>query len=82
MERRSANQTIQPSKRSDGWVVVPAGKKQATAFVDSKAGALKLARTMVRRDGGGEVRVKNRMGKVVEAKTVRGNPFGRRRRAA
>jgi hypothetical protein len=36
---------------------------------------------MVRRDGGGEVRIKNSMGKVVESKTVRANPFHRRRAA-
>jgi hypothetical protein len=28
---------------------------------------------MVRRDGGGEVRLKNHIGKVVESKTVRGS---------
>jgi len=42
---------------------------------------MKMARSMVRHDGGGEVRIKNSMGKVVESKTVRGNPFQRRRAA-
>jgi hypothetical protein len=82
MESRNANRTIQPSKRIDGWVIARPGQKRPTALADSKADALKMARTMVRRDGGGEIRVKNSMGKVVESRTVRANPFNRRRQAA
>lgn len=33
---------------------------------------------MVRKEGGGEVRIKNDLGKVVELKKVRGSFLGRR----
>jgi hypothetical protein len=41
---------------------------------------MKKAQAMVRRDGGEEIRVKNRIGKVVESKTVRGSLLPRRLR--
>lgn len=81
MASRSPNCSVQPSKRLGGWEVVQAGHKRASAFAEKKSDAMKMARSMVRHDGGGEVRIKNSMGKVVESKTVRGNPFQRRRAA-
>jgi hypothetical protein len=39
---------------------------------------VKKARAMVRQEGGGEVRIKNDVGKVVELKKVRGPLLGRR----
>jgi hypothetical protein len=70
---RTANQNVQPSTRVGGWEIVRAGHKRASAFDETQAGAIKKAQAMVRRDGGGEVRVKNHIGKVVESKTVRGS---------
>ncbi len=72
METRTTNRNVQPSKRLGGWEIVRAGNKRASAFDETKAGAVKKARAMVRREGGGEVRVKNDLGKVVELKKVRG----------
>jgi len=76
----TANQNVQPSKRVGGWEIVRAGHKRASAFDETQAGAVKKAQAMVRRDGGGEVRIKNRIGKVVESKTVRGSLWSRRLR--
>jgi hypothetical protein len=69
----TANRNVQPNKRLGGWEIVRAGSKRASAFDETQAGAVKKAQAMVRRDGGGEVRVKNRIGKVVESKAVRGS---------
>lgn len=80
MQARTANRNVQPSKRLGGWEIVRAGHKRASAFDETQAGAVRKAQEMVRRDGGGEVRVKNHIGKVVESKTVRGSLWPRRLR--
>jgi hypothetical protein len=78
MALQTANRNVQPNKRIGGWEVVRAGDRRASAFSKTKSGALKKARVMVRREGGGEVRIKNHIGKVVEAKKVRGPVLSRR----
>lgn len=81
MESHTANRNVQPSKRLGGWEILRAGSRRASAFEDTRAGAVKKAREMVRQEGGGEVRVKDDLGKVVELKKVRG-PLWSRRAAA
>ena len=81
MATRTANRNVQPSKRLGGWEIVRAGGKRASDFDETKAGAVRKARALVRSEGGGEVRVKNDIGKVVELKQVRG-PLRSRRAAA
>ncbi|MEZ5077718.1 MAG: DUF2188 domain-containing protein [Solirubrobacterales bacterium] len=54
-----------------GWDVVKEGHRRATAHGATKDEAVKTARRLVREDGGGEVIVLNRTGKVVDAKRVR-----------
>jgi len=78
MAARTANRNVQPSKRLGGWEIVRAGSKRASDFDDTKSGAVKKARAMVRSEGGGEVRIKNDLGKVVELKKVRGSLLSRR----
>jgi hypothetical protein len=78
MEARTANRNVQPSKRLGGWEILRAGGRRASDFDDTRAGAVKKAQAMVRQEGGGEVRVKNDLGKVVELKKVRGVPWPRR----
>lgn len=80
MATPTANRNVQPSKRIGGWEIVRAGHKRASAFDETQAGAVKKAQAMVRRDGGGEVRVKNHIGKVTESKIVRGSLLPRRLR--
>ena len=53
-----------------GWDVVREGHRRATAHEQTREKAVKRARDMTRRDGGGEVRIINRTGKIVEARTV------------
>lgn len=78
MAARIANRNVQPSKRLGGWEIVRAGNKRASEFDETKAGAVRKARAMVRSEGGGEVRIKNDLGKVVELKRVRGSLWPRR----
>jgi hypothetical protein len=78
MSAPTANRNVQPSKRIGGWEIVRAGNKRASGFDETRAGAVKKARSMVRREGGGEVRVKNHIGKVVESTNVRGTLWPRR----
>jgi hypothetical protein len=52
------------------WEIVKDGHRRATAHSSTRDGALKAARSAVRREGGGEVLLMNRTGKVVQADTV------------
>lgn len=61
-----------------GWDVVKEGHRWPTAHSATKRGAVDAARELVRNEGGGEVRIMNRTGKIVEANTV---PRPRRRAA-
>ncbi|HVQ57382.1 MAG TPA: DUF2188 domain-containing protein [Solirubrobacterales bacterium] len=62
-----------------GWDVIKEGHRRATAHGATKADALKMARELVRLEGGGEVQVLDRTSKTVEAKKV---PAPRKRIAA
>jgi hypothetical protein len=53
-----------------GWDVVREGHRRATAHGATKADAVKTARELIRREGGGEIRILNRTGKVVDASKV------------
>jgi len=72
MESQTSNRNVQPNDYIGGWEIVRAGSARALAFDRTREGAVRKARAMVRREGGGEVRVKNRVGKVVESKRIRG----------
>jgi hypothetical protein len=52
------------------WDVLAAGQRRSPSPSDTKAEAVRRARGIVRREGGGEVRVMNRVGKVAETVTV------------
>lgn len=78
MAMQTPNRNVQPNKRIGGWEIVRAGSRRASAFDATRDGAVRKARAMVRHDGGGEVRIKNEIGKVVESKRVRGALWSRR----
>ncbi|HET9676739.1 MAG TPA: DUF2188 domain-containing protein [Solirubrobacterales bacterium] len=61
-----------------GWDVVKEGHVRATAHGVTKQDAVRTARELVRQEGGGEVLVLNRSGKVVESDRIK----RRRSRAA
>ena len=77
-----ARNTRYVRKRSNGggWDVVKQGHVRATAHGTTKREAIRKAAKAVRREGGGEVRVVNRTGKITDADTIR--PPRKRRAAA
>lgn len=65
-----------------GWDVVKEGHLRPTGHAETKAKAVAQARAVVRREGGGEVLVMNRAGKITDANTVAASSSSRRRAAA
>lgn len=55
-----------------GWGVIKEGHRNATAYGSSRADALRTARYQMRGEGGGEIRVLNETGKVIEVVKVDG----------
>jgi hypothetical protein len=62
-----------------GWDVLRDGDRRTSIQADTQEQAIRRARDIVRQAGGGEVRVMNDSGKIVDARTV-ARPM--RRRAA
>jgi hypothetical protein len=68
---------------SGGWDVLREGDRRAAVRVDTQERALARARDVVRREGGGEVRVVNDAGKIVRSSRVgTGTPRRAQRRGA
>jgi len=65
-----------------GWDVLKTGDRRAAVSATTKQAALSRASALVRREGGGEVRVINSAGKVVQAKAVSATRDSVRRAAA
>jgi Uncharacterized protein conserved in bacteria (DUF2188) len=53
-----------------GWDILKEGHRRATAHGATKADAVQAARKLVLQEGGGEIRVLNRTGKVTAESTV------------
>lgn len=64
------NRYVQPSKKDDGWEILKEGHRRATGHAPTKAQAVEQARRLARREGGGEVRVKDRTGKIADVRVV------------
>jgi hypothetical protein len=78
MKAQTANTRYVKQSQDGGWDVVKEGHRRATAHGETRAKAVQVASKLVREDGGGEVYVMNRTGKVVDSTSVRAS----RRRAA
>lgn len=61
---------VKKATSGSGWDVVKEGHRRATAHGATKADAVRTARKLIRQEGGGEIRVMNRTGKVVDASRV------------
>jgi hypothetical protein len=53
-----------------GWDVLKEGDRRTSVHAETQSEAVTRARAIVRSSGGGEVRVLNRAGKLVDSKTV------------
>ncbi len=69
---KTAGRYVQPNRREGGWDVIKPGHKRASAHAATQAEAVERAREMVRSEGGGEIRVKNKYGKLTDRDTVAG----------
>jgi len=71
--QRSGNDNdryVQPNKERGGWDVVKELHKQASAHTETKEEAIDRAREIIRNQGGGELRIKNERGQLIESNTV------------
>ena len=62
---------VQPSKNDGGWEIVKEGHRRATAHAATQKQAVAQARMLARREGGGEVRIRDRTGKISDTVVVR-----------
>jgi hypothetical protein len=62
---------VQPSKKDGGWEILKEGHRRATDHAATQEQAVARARALARREGGGEVRIRDRTGKVSDTVVVR-----------
>jgi Uncharacterized protein conserved in bacteria (DUF2188) len=71
VKRASANDRyVVPNTRNGGWDIIKEGHRRATGHAKTKTEAITNARKAVRNDGGGELRIVNRSGKLTESDTI------------
>ena len=61
---------VQPNKDRGGWDVVKELHTQASAHTETKEQAIKRARQIIKNQGGGELRIKNERGQLIDSDTV------------
>jgi 1,2-phenylacetyl-CoA epoxidase PaaB subunit len=67
-------------QNADGaWEVLPEGHRRSLVHADTKEKAVRRARDVVRREGGGEIRVMDDVGKIASTLIVKA-PAARTRR--
>lgn len=70
MARAQRTRYVRKNSSGGGWDVVKEGHIRATAHARTKQDAISEAARLVGREGGGEIRIMNRTGKVTDADTV------------
>jgi hypothetical protein len=63
---------VQPNKKRGGWDVVKERHKRPSAHTRTKSEAIKRAREIIRNQGGGELRIKNQQGRLIDSDTIKG----------
>ena len=63
---------VQPNKQRGGWDVVKEDHKRVSAHEQRKADAVKVARRIIKNQGGGELRIKDEQGQFIDSDTIRG----------
>lgn len=63
------NRHVVPNPKS-GWDVKAPGSKRSSSHHDTQADAERRAKEIVRRSGGGEVRIHERKGRIRDSDTV------------
>jgi hypothetical protein len=62
---------IVPNSERGGWDVVKEDHERASAHTDTKADAIDRGREIVRNQGGGELRIQNQKGKLIDSDTIK-----------
>lgn len=70
---------VQPNKERGGWDVVKEQHARASAHTRTKAEAINRGREIVHNAGGGELRIKNEQGKIIDSDTIKPGHESRRR---
>jgi hypothetical protein len=71
-KRNDSDRYVVPNSDRGGWDVVKEGCKRASAHAPTKAEAMSRGRNIVKSQGGGELRIANKQGKLIDSDTVRG----------
>jgi hypothetical protein len=62
---------VQPSRKG-GWEIVKEGHARVSARTSTKDQAVERAREIIHNLGGGEVRIKNQRGQLIDSDTITG----------
>ena len=61
---------VVPNRERGGWDVVKEDHERASAHADRKRDAMDRGREIVRNQGGGELRIQNQRGRLIDSDTV------------
>lgn len=61
---------VVPNQERGGWDVIKEDHERASAHANTKAAAVNRAREIVRNQGGGEIRIANQQGRLIDSDTV------------
>jgi hypothetical protein len=71
-EANDTDRYVQPNKHRGGWDVVKEEHKRVSAHTRTKAEAVNRARQIITNEGGGELRIKNEEGRLIDSDTITG----------
>ena len=71
-KKNDSDRYVVPNTERGGWDVVKEDHQRVSAHLDRKADAVNRAREIVGNQGGGEIRIANKEGKLIDSDTVRG----------
>jgi hypothetical protein len=61
---------VVPNRERGGWDIVKEDHRRASSHTGTKKGAIDRGREIVRKQGGGELRIQDRHGKLIDSDTV------------
>ena len=71
-KKNDSDRYVVPNNERGGWDVKKERADRASAHTPTKKEAVDRARQIVRNQGGGEIRIENKQGRLIDSDTVRG----------
>jgi len=71
-KKNDSDRYVVPNSERGGWDVVKEGHERASAHAPTKVEAVNRAREIIKGRGGGELRIANKQGKLIDSDSVRG----------